>query len=35
MIQVAEQLLNTPTLEHLVDGLDLRMQYGNRADQAQ
>jgi hypothetical protein len=28
MIQVAAQLLITPTLEHLVDGLGLRMQYG-------
>jgi len=26
MIQVAAQLLITPTLEHLVDGLGLRMQ---------
>ena len=32
MIQVAAQLLVTPTLEHLVDGLGLRMQYGNRTD---
>ena len=30
MIQVAAQLLITPTREHLVDGLGLRMQYGNR-----
>ena len=32
MIQVAAQLLITPTLEHLVDGLGLRMQYRNRTD---
>jgi hypothetical protein len=32
MIQVATQLLITPTLEHLVDGRGLRMQYGNRTD---
>ena len=30
MIQVAAQLLITPTLEHLVDGLGLRMQYGKK-----
>jgi hypothetical protein len=35
MIQVAAQLLITPTLEHLVDGLGLRMQHGNRAGHAQ
>ena len=35
MIQVAAQLLITPTLEHLVDGLGLRMQYGNRTGHAQ
>jgi hypothetical protein len=35
MIQVAAQLLITPTREHLVDGLGLRMQYGNRTGHAQ
>jgi len=35
MIQVAAQLLITPTLKHLVDGLGLRMQYGNRTGHAQ
>jgi hypothetical protein len=33
MIQVAAQLLVAPSLEHLVDGLGLRMQHGNRTDQ--
>ena len=32
MIQVAAQLLITPTRQHLVDSLGLRMQYGNRTD---
>jgi hypothetical protein len=32
MIQIAAQLLIPPTLEHLVDGLGLRIQYGNRTD---
>jgi hypothetical protein len=32
MIQVAAQLLITPTREHLIDGLGLRMQHGNRTD---
>ena len=35
MSQVAAQLLITPTREHLVDGLGLRMQYGNRTGHAQ
>ena len=32
VVQVAAQLLVTPSLEHLVDGLGLRMQYRNRTD---
>jgi len=35
MSQVAAQLLITPTREHLVDGLGLRMQYGNRTGHPQ
>jgi hypothetical protein len=35
MIQVAAQLLITPTRQHLVDSLGLRMQYGNRTGHAQ
>ena len=35
MNHVAAQLLLTPTREHLVDGLGLRMQYGNRTGHAQ
>ena len=35
MIQVAAQLLITPTCEHLVDGLGFQMQYGNRTGHAE
>ena len=35
MIQVAAQLLITPTREHLVDSMCLRMQYGNRTGHPQ
>jgi hypothetical protein len=32
VVQVAAHLLVTPALEHLVDGLRLRMQQRNRSD---